>query len=94
MNSSVPPWLVLIDHGILSLLSVDHMRKERPTCFKLLRQLIRFVFALLFANAGRRTATAKAIVPNTIIKSRPVNPPVFGLAWFGFMRVFGLTPVF
>src|SRR5688572_7573855 len=49
----LPPWFAATCHGNLSPLSLLKTRNAKPTCFRLLMQVMRWALAFALANAGR-----------------------------------------
>src|ERR1035438_10116015 len=71
--SFAPPELKVTAWGYLSPLSPSQMRKARPTCLRLLVQLIFWAFFLAAARAGRSMAARIAIIAMTTRSSMSVN---------------------
>jgi hypothetical protein len=79
--------------GNFSELSFDHMRNANPMDLSREAQLILAALTWeLRCGKSAKKPTNNTSVTTQINKSQPVNPPVLRLAWFGFMRVFGLCP--
>src|SRR5277367_6791953 len=61
-HSAKPPAAEPTPMGLLPLLSSAHWRKDSPTCFRLLTQLMRCARALALARAGRSMAARIAMI--------------------------------
>src|ERR1035437_6958784 len=87
----VPPPATFM--GLLPSLSIAQVRKARPTCLRLLVQLMRWAFALARARAGSNRAAKMAMMAITTNNSIRVKAPIFLRRFFinyaGFYFCFG-----
>src|ERR1017187_9736413 len=88
-----PPEAEASDIGLFPSLSIPKVRKERPTCLRLLVQLMRCALALARARAGSNKAARMAMMAITTNNSIRVKAPIFLRMFFifftGFYYCFG-----
>src|SRR5437879_6458428 len=75
--SEDPPLAIGIVIGYWSWLSNEKVRKARPTCLRLLTQLMRCARALARASAGSNMAARMAIIAMTTNNSIKVKAAIF-----------------